>query len=86
MADPIPFRRGSFQPGILTKREMVKVTEILKDAKARKMVHRTPGNDEDLWTAFLSLLRGGYIKETHSMSQTYVLTDKGSSYARSLNV
>ena len=86
IGDPIPWRHRKpyHGGGVLTKAEMAGVVQILNDAKSEKNVYRHPGQSEDLWTAFVSLLKGGYIREADSRSQKYVLTNKGKAYLESL--
>jgi hypothetical protein len=86
VGDPIPFRHGAFYNGggMLTKGEMKKVVEVLKDAASKKTVLREPVNDEDLWVAFVSLLRGHYILESPPGSHKYILSDKGKQYLKEL--
>lgn len=64
---------------MLTKDEMKKVMEILRDASSKKVVSRSD-SDSDLWVAFVSLLRGNYIVESPPDSRKYILTTKGRQY------
>jgi len=87
IGDPIPIRMGipyGGGRGILTKREMEKVVEVLKLAKTEQGKHYDPRKDEDTWTAFVSLLRGSFIVERPRDSQKYVLTEKGKLYLSQL--
>jgi hypothetical protein len=89
IGDPVPWRRGKPYGGgigILTRVELNMVLVVLKDAEAERSVHRSPCNGEDLWTAFVSLLAGGYISEVESVSPKYALTEKGREYLAHLTM
>ncbi len=83
VGDPIPIRMGvpyGGGRGILTKREMEKVVEVLKLSHDKKGKTYDPQKDEDTWVAFVSLLRGNFIVERPEYSHRYVLTEKGKLY------
>lgn len=86
IGDPKPIRHRAYSSrdrrDALTKEEMGKVIEILEEASSERTVVRTL--DEDLWTAFTSLLQGGYIVESPSKEHEYVLTPKGKQYLSEL--
>jgi hypothetical protein len=83
VGDPIPVRAGQYMGyGIptLTVGEHAAVLEVLRDPGRRVL----PSTGEDLWVAFVSLLWGNYLKETHRGSGKYALTTKGWRYWRQL--
>ena len=75
--DPMPFVNGQFVPRMLTKREYAALLPVLEAAEGERG-HRYDPSDDDEWTAFGSLLWGGYLQE--GMPNHYVLTRKGQTY------
>jgi hypothetical protein len=86
VGDPLPCRQGLLGAGggILTRREFDFVVEIMRDAEQEKRVYYSPAGSEDRWTAFVSLLRGGYIRDAAPQAQKYVLTARGKQYLAEL--
>jgi hypothetical protein len=62
---------------MLTQREFAALLPALKAAEG-ECGHRYDPNNEDEWTAFGSLLWGGYLQET--VPNHFVLTHMGQKY------
>ena len=83
VSDPIPHRDGQWSAGMLTAAEFAAVKKFLAEVERTRPALIT---DRDLWVAFGSLLRGGYISETFPGSGMYALTRKGAIYRRQLGI
>jgi len=76
--DPTPYVPGKgFVPRMLTKHEFASLLPVLKAAEGTKGHRYDPSNDDE-WTAFGSLLWGGYLQE--AVPNHYVLTRMGQTY------
>lgn len=85
--DPVPIRGGvpyGGGRGILTRREMEKVKQLLSNARGEKLFNVDLTKDDDVWVAFVSLSRGGYIRARDTNSLNFILTDKGRTYLEQL--
>jgi len=81
--DPMPYvsgkglRPAGLVPRMLTKREYAALLPVLEAAEGERGHRYDPSNDDE-WTAFGSLLWGGYLQE--GMPNQFVLTRKGQTY------
>ena len=75
--DPLPFVSGRQVPRMLTKREYAALLPVLEAAEGDHG-HRYDPSNEDEWTAFGSLLWGGYLQER--LPNQFELTRKGQTY------
>lgn len=85
--DPLPFRQGRWfggsQGGMLTKAEMTAVKKILSGVSSFHPTRSVTNEDDSV--AYVSLVRGRYIRETYPDSGRYELTPKGVVYMRQIN-